>query len=497
MTAYDPSVHRTVVAGNGEASRKFHSINKLLIDMDAAGMIQVSAQDLPPSDTTVVWLDLTIPEDGNGQAKVYDSGSWVPLTPEFFALHYGASTAAAQAAAAAAEASATAAEGFKDQTQSDAAATAADVITADAAKVAAVAAQAAAEQARDEAETAADNFDDLYLGTKAIDPTVDNDGDPLVKGQMYFNSGSDELRIYNGASWQAYSAASGLTAVVDDTSPKLGGNLDLNGNVINGLEIGTDVQAQSANLDSWSMAVPSDYLTTTAAAAAYQPLAAALTSLASASANGVSLVTAANYAAMRALLDLEAGTDFYSISAANAAFQPLDSDLTTWAGVTPGTGVATALAIAIGSAGALVANGGALGTPSGGTLTNCSSLPAAGVSGTALVLGTEDQGPIAGGASVTKKSLGSGTGTITVDVSDRPTQTIANDTGAFTLDVGTSHEGSTVVIITNGASAGAITTSGFNVVKGDAFTTTNTHKFRCVVEYWGSGNKWLFIERVA
>lgn len=38
------------------------------------------------------------------------------------------------------------------------------------------------------------------------------------------------------------------------------------------------------------------------------------------SANGRALVVAANYAAMRALLDLEPGTDFYSISAANAAF---------------------------------------------------------------------------------------------------------------------------------------------------------------------------------
>ena len=39
-----------------------------------------------------------------------------------------------------------------------------------------------------------------------------------------------------------------------------------------------------------------------------------------------------------------------------------------------GTGVATALAVNTGSSGAMVVNGGALGTPSGGTLTNCSGL---------------------------------------------------------------------------------------------------------------------------
>lgn len=50
-----------------------------------------------------------------------------------------------------------------------------------------------------------------------------------------------------------------------------------------------------------------------------------------------------------------------------------------------GTGVATALAINIGSAGASVVLNGALGTPSSGTLTNATGLPASGVAGTALV----------------------------------------------------------------------------------------------------------------
>ena len=65
--------------------------------------------------------------------------------------------------------------------------------------------------------------------------------------------------------------------------------------------------------------------------------------------------------------------------------QAYDADLTTWAGVTPGTGVATALAVNVGTAGAPVVNGGALGTPASGTLTNATGLPAAGVTGTALV----------------------------------------------------------------------------------------------------------------
>lgn len=45
-------------------------------------------------------------------------------------------------------------------------------------------------------------------------------------------------------------------------------------------------------------------------------------------ANGKSLVTAADYAAMRVLLDLESGTDFLSPAVIAAAYQPLDTDLT-------------------------------------------------------------------------------------------------------------------------------------------------------------------------
>lgn len=72
-------------------------------------------------------------------------------------------------------------------------------------------------------------------------------------------------------------------------------------------------------------------------------------------------------------------------AAIGVTVQAYDADLTTWAGVTPGTGVATALAVNVGSAGAPVVLDGALGTPSSGTLTNATGLPAAGVTGTALV----------------------------------------------------------------------------------------------------------------
>ena len=47
-----------------------------------------------------------------------------------------------------------------------------------------------------------DSFDDRYLGAKGAAPTVDNDGDALLVGAMYFDTPSDALLIWTGAIWK-------------------------------------------------------------------------------------------------------------------------------------------------------------------------------------------------------------------------------------------------------------------------------------------------------
>jgi hypothetical protein len=111
---------------------------------------------------------------------------------------------------------------------------------------------------------------------------------------------------------------------------------------------------------------------------------------------------------------------------------------------------------------------------------------------TALVDDVEGQGPITGGAQITPKDLGTiTTGTVTVDPGDRGLHTYTNN-GAHTL-AAMSGNGATIVQITNGPTAGTITTSGWDVVKGDAFTTTNGHRFLCMLVKIGSID-WLVVQ---
>jgi hypothetical protein len=60
------------------------------------------------------------------------------------------------------------------------------------------------------AATSYDSFDDRYLGAYASDPTLDNDGDALVTGALYFNSVSGTMLAWNGTAWTSISSAAAI-----------------------------------------------------------------------------------------------------------------------------------------------------------------------------------------------------------------------------------------------------------------------------------------------
>lgn len=110
---------------------------------------------------------------------------------------------------------------------------------AETAEVNAEAAQAAAEAARDQVLAVYDSFDDRYLGSKTSDPTLDNDGNALVGGALYFNSVSGIMKLYTGSAWVA--------AYVQGVASSIG--FTPAGNVA-----ATNVQAAIQELDSEKLA---------------------------------------------------------------------------------------------------------------------------------------------------------------------------------------------------------------------------------------------------
>jgi hypothetical protein len=232
-------------------------------------------------------------------------------------------------------------------------------------------------------------------------------------------------------------------------------------NALTSADIGSTVQAYSANLDAWSAVAPSGYLTTDSAASAYLTIAtAASTYLTSATAASTYLTTAA----------------------AAAGYQALDGDLTALAANST-NGLWARTGSGAGSARTLTGTSGKITITDGdGVAGN----PTFNVGSDVALLNAADQS-VTGGARVTSLSLGTiTTGTLTLDPGDRPLQHYTNN-GAHTLAPG-SNTGSIILDITNGASAGAITTSGWTKVTGDAFTTTNAHKFRCFCSIGDTGS---------
>ena len=131
-------------------------------------------------------------------------------------------SAAADAAAAAASAAAASASASTATSAASAASGSASAASgsASAASGSAAAASVSAIDAAASAASAAallDNFDDRYLGPKTADPTLDNDGNALVSGALYFNTATSRMRVYStiGGWIDASSAIVGVMATYE------------------------------------------------------------------------------------------------------------------------------------------------------------------------------------------------------------------------------------------------------------------------------------------
>ena len=81
----------------------------------------------------------------------------------------------------------------------------------------AAASAAAAATSETNAAASYDSFDDRYLGAKASAPAVDNDGNALLTGALYWNSTSSNLFVWTGSAWSQAAFTAGTFATLTGT----------------------------------------------------------------------------------------------------------------------------------------------------------------------------------------------------------------------------------------------------------------------------------------
>lgn len=127
-----------------------------------------------------------------------------------------ASSASGSATAASGSASTATTQAGIATTQATNAATSASTATTQASNASTSATNAASSATA--AAASYDSFDDRYLGAKSSNPTVDNDGNALLTGALYWNTTSSEMRVYSGSAWTAaYIPSSGYLALTGGT----------------------------------------------------------------------------------------------------------------------------------------------------------------------------------------------------------------------------------------------------------------------------------------
>ena len=134
-------------------------------------------------------------------------------------LGSGTAASASAAAAAVSEANAATSESNASTSETNAATSESNAATS-ASNASTSATNAASSESnaltyKNAAEAAYDSFDDRYLGAKASAPSLDNDGNALIDGALYWDTTLNAMRVYDlgGAAW-ATIADAGDVAIV-------------------------------------------------------------------------------------------------------------------------------------------------------------------------------------------------------------------------------------------------------------------------------------------
>ena len=104
-----------------------------------------------------------------------------------------------------------------------------------------------------------DSFDDRYLGAKASAPSVDNDGNALIEGALYWNTTAKAMLAWNGTAWASISSTADIYRYRYTAT---GGETSKSGVDDNGLTLSYIVGKEQVYLNGVLLVRTTDYVAT-------------------------------------------------------------------------------------------------------------------------------------------------------------------------------------------------------------------------------------------
>jgi hypothetical protein len=106
------------------------------------------------------------------------------------------------------------------------------------------------------AATTYDNFDDRYLGAKSTAPSVDNDGNALITGAIYWNSSTNQMYAWTGSAWGSISSTADIYRYRYTAT---GGETSISGTDDNGLTLSYIAGKEQVYLNGVLLVRTTDY----------------------------------------------------------------------------------------------------------------------------------------------------------------------------------------------------------------------------------------------
>lgn len=179
----------------------------------ASGVAYIVYDIIKDTSTNNIFICLTGHTSTGSQpiSSNADVAKW-SLLVDAAAAATSATNAASSASAASTSATNAAASASTATTQATNASTSASNASTSATNAASSA--SAASTSATNAAASYDAFDDRYLGAKASAPSVDNDGNALLTGALYWNTTANQLYVWDGSAWDeaAFNATGAVTS---------------------------------------------------------------------------------------------------------------------------------------------------------------------------------------------------------------------------------------------------------------------------------------------